>query len=86
MEDMTNKEMLKIMLKKFDTYKDDWDQYKNKQDKVNDIVIRHDEQIKSQSKRIDGMWKIPIISGGIVTLIGGISAFITILSNVSNIK
>lgn len=69
MENLTQKQMLKIMLDQFGEYHKDWKDFKKKQDKINTLVIRHDEKIK-------GMWKIPVISGAIITFIGGIAAVI----------
>ena len=65
---MTNKEVYDLfqkMEKKFDGYCE-------RQEKINDIVIRNDEKIK-------GIWKIPIISGATVTLITALGIFIAII-------
>lgn len=43
-----------------------------KQDITHEIVIRHDEKIK-------GLWKIPVLSGGIVGLIMAIGIVISFL-------
>jgi hypothetical protein len=69
---MTNKEMLEIIMNEFKDYKEDWKDFKEKQDKINESVIRHDEKIK-------GLWKIPTISGGVVTILTGIGVLISLL-------
>lgn len=66
---MTNKEIyefFKRMEEKFDNYCDH-------QKKINDLVIRHDEKIK-------GIWKIPVVSGSIVTIFSVIMALMMFMS------
>jgi hypothetical protein len=40
MGDLTQKEMLRIILDEFKEYKEDWKDYKEKQEKINELVIR----------------------------------------------
>lgn len=70
MKDLTQKQILELIYSEFKDYKEDWKEYKEKQEKINELVIRHDEKIK-------GIWKIPVISGGVVSIIGGIGIFVS---------
>ena len=70
---MSNKEILKIMLEEFREYKNEWRDFREKQDNINELVIRNDEKIK-------GIWRIPIISGTIIGLISGVSLFISLFN------
>jgi hypothetical protein len=65
----TQKEMLNIILSEFKEYKKEWKEYKKEQREINKLVIRNDEKLK-------GVWRIPVISGGTVTLITGIAVLV----------
>jgi hypothetical protein len=73
MGNLTQKEMLEIILNEFKEYKVDWKDFKEKQDTINEMVIRHDEKIK-------GLWKVPTISGAVVTVITGFGVLISLLT------
>lgn len=72
MQNLTNKQMLELIMSEFKEYKKDWKEYRKDQKKINEMVVRHDEKIK-------GIWKIPVISGGIITLLAGIATIIGII-------
>lgn len=65
---MTNQEVYNIVKEN----KDSLDEFIKEQKKVNEMVVRHDEKIR-------GIWKIPVITGGILTIMGAIITLISLL-------
>lgn len=46
MENLTQKEMLRIMLDQFKEYKEDWKDFRDKQEELNNLMIRNDDSLK----------------------------------------
>lgn len=85
-EKLTSEQMIEVMYREFNTYREDWKEYKKEdrahRSKIDIIVTRHDEQIKNQDKRLSGIWKMPaVISGAIGTLIAIVSFIINFPTN-----
>ena len=66
---MTNQEVYEIVKENKEHNEKVWEKQQEQNEKVIDILARHDEKIK-------GMWKVIPISGGLVTFIGAIFTII----------
>lgn len=76
-EKLTPEQMIEIMYREFNTYKEDWKEYKKEdrahREKINEIVTRHDERIKN-------IWKIPAaISGAIGAITGAVTFILSLI-------
>lgn len=71
---MTQKErsVLDMMYDNFKSYQEDWKEFRKDQKEINQKVIEHEVKIQS-------IWKIPVISGGVVTLLLGIAGLLQFL-------